>query len=78
MTDEDDSSERPKSGSYCAVIKRDAQTPTRASGNLMQAFDAAPFRGKRIRPTIPVSRTRAAIATGRDELLERAIQAVKN
>lgn len=41
--------ERPKSGSHCAVIKRESDAPTRTPGNLMQAFEAAPFRGKRIR-----------------------------
>jgi hypothetical protein len=30
-----------------------------------------------ILPTVPVSLTRAAIAAGRDEILERGVQAVK-
>jgi C-terminal processing protease CtpA/Prc len=39
--------------------------------------DGAQHHGIGILPTIPASRTRAGIAAGRDELLERAVQAVK-
>jgi C-terminal processing protease CtpA/Prc len=39
--------------------------------------DGAQHHGVGILPTIPVSRTRAGIAAGRDEMLERAIQAVR-
>jgi len=39
--------------------------------------DGSRHHGVGISPTIPVSRTRAGIASGRDEMLERAIQAVK-
>jgi hypothetical protein len=40
-------------------------------------YDGPLHHGIGILPTIPVSRTRAGIAAGRDEQLERAIQAVK-
>jgi C-terminal processing protease CtpA/Prc len=39
--------------------------------------DESQHHGIGIRPTIPVERTRAGVAAGRDEFLERAIQAVK-
>jgi C-terminal processing protease CtpA/Prc len=39
--------------------------------------DGSRHHGVGVIPTIPVSRTRAGIAAGRDEMLERAIQAVK-
>jgi len=39
--------------------------------------DGSQHHGVGIQPTIPVSRTRAGIAAGRDEMLERAIKAVK-
>jgi Peptidase family S41 len=39
--------------------------------------DGSQHHGVGIHPTIPVSRTRAGVAAGRDELLERAVQAVK-
>jgi hypothetical protein len=40
--------------------------------------DGSRHHGVGVRPTIPVSRTRAGIIAGRDELLERAVLAVKN
>ncbi len=43
----------------------------------VRQYDGSPLFGNGIRPTIPVSRTRAGIAAGRDEVLERAVQAVK-
>ncbi|MGH9837641.1 MAG: S41 family peptidase, partial [Blastocatellia bacterium] len=39
--------------------------------------DGSQHHGVGIRPTIPVARTRAGVAAGRDELLERALQTVK-
>jgi C-terminal processing protease CtpA/Prc len=39
--------------------------------------DGSQHHGIGILPTIPVRRTRAGVAAGRDELLERAVQAVK-
>lgn len=43
----------------------------------VRQFDGSPLFGAGVRPTIPVSPTRAGIAGGRDEALERAIQAVR-
>ena len=39
----------PRSGKRCAVLGRTAAAPPRGFGNLMQSFDAAPFRGQRVR-----------------------------
>ena len=39
--------------------------------------DGSRHHGIGIQPTVPVSRTVAGIAQGRDELLEKAIEAVK-
>jgi len=39
--------------------------------------DSAQHHGVGILPTVPVARTRAAIAAGRDEFLERALEVVK-
>src|SRR5262245_28107954 len=41
--------ERPRSGKRCARISRDAKEGTPGAGNLMQSFDAAAYRGKRVR-----------------------------
>jgi hypothetical protein len=38
--------------------------------------DGSQHHGIGVRPTVPVARTRAALAAGRDELLERAVQVV--
>jgi hypothetical protein len=38
-----------KDGKRCAVVGRDAKGKAEAFGNLMQCFDAAEFRGKRVR-----------------------------
>lgn len=40
--------------------------------------DGAQHHGVGILPTIPVARTRAGVAEGRDEVLERAVEAVRN
>jgi hypothetical protein len=40
-------------------------------------FDSSPLLGVGITPTVPVSRTIAGIATGKDEILERAIGVVR-
>ena len=47
------------------------------TGMKVLKHDGSQHHGIGILPTIPVSRTRAGIAAGRDEQLERAIQAVK-
>lgn len=39
--------------------------------------DGSPHHGVGILPTIPVARTRAGVAAGRDEVLERAVDAVR-
>jgi C-terminal processing protease CtpA/Prc len=44
LTDED-----PKSGKRCAVISREDGEVTSGPGKLMQSFDAAAYRGKRVR-----------------------------
>jgi C-terminal processing protease CtpA/Prc len=41
--------EQPKSGKRCARISRDAKEDAAGFGNLMQSFDAAAYRGKRVR-----------------------------
>src|SRR5262249_31956387 len=48
------------------------------TGMKVLKHDGSPHHGVGIQPTIPVTRTRAAVAAGRDELLERAVQSVKN
>lgn len=47
------------------------------TGMKVLKHDGSQHHGVGIRPTIPASRTLAGAAAGRDELLERAIQAVK-
>ena len=47
------------------------------TGMKVLKHDGSQHHGIGIRPTIPVSRTRAGVAAGRDELLERAVEAVK-
>jgi C-terminal processing protease CtpA/Prc len=42
--------DRPKQGRWCARLSRDVATgPSQSFGNLLQGFDAAPYRGQRIR-----------------------------
>src|SRR5262245_26285470 len=48
------------------------------TGMKVLKHDGSQHHGIGIRPTIPVSRTRGGVAAGRDELLERAVQTVKN
>jgi C-terminal processing protease CtpA/Prc len=48
------------------------------TGMKVLKHDGSQHHGVGIVPTIPVSRTRAGVAAGRDEFLERAIAAVKN
>jgi C-terminal processing protease CtpA/Prc len=48
------------------------------TGMKVLKHDGSQHHGIGIRPTIPLTRTRAGVAAGRDELLERAVQAVKN
>ena len=48
------------------------------TGMKVLKHDGSQHHGIGILPTIPVSRTRAGVAAGRDELLERAVQAVRN
>src|SRR5262245_47115508 len=40
--------EQPRSGKRCARISRDAKEKTPGFGNLVQQFDAAAYRGKRV------------------------------
>jgi C-terminal processing protease CtpA/Prc len=47
------------------------------TGMKVLKHDGSQHHGIGILPTIPVARTRAGVAAGRDELLERAIQAVR-
>jgi C-terminal processing protease CtpA/Prc len=46
------------------------------TGMRVLKHDGSQHHGVGIRPTMPVQRTRAAVAAGRDELLERAIEVV--
>jgi len=46
------------------------------SAEKVRNYDGSPLFGVGIRPTVPVSPTLAGIAAGKDEVLERAIQAV--
>jgi len=48
------------------------------TGMKVLKHDGSRHHGVGINPTIPVSRTRAGVAAGRDEFLERAISAVKD
>src|SRR5437588_6042695 len=41
--------ENPKSGKRCVLIFREAKGEAKGFGNLMQSFDAAAYRGKRVR-----------------------------
>ncbi|MHC4470261.1 MAG: S41 family peptidase [Planctomycetota bacterium] len=47
------------------------------TGMKVLKHDGSRHHGVGILPTIPVSRTRAGVAAGRDELLERALEAVR-
>ncbi|HTX36975.1 MAG TPA: S41 family peptidase [Bryobacteraceae bacterium] len=47
------------------------------TGERVRQYDGSPLFGAGIRPTIPVAPTRAGIAAGRDEVLQRALEAVK-
>ena len=47
------------------------------TGMKVLKHDGSRHHGIGIQPTVPVSRTVAGIAQGRDELLEKAIEAVK-
>src|SRR6267142_4944005 len=56
------SDERPKNGKRCVLLVRDGKDNPKGFGNLMQSFDATPYRGKRVR-------LRAAVrADGRAQL----------
>jgi C-terminal processing protease CtpA/Prc len=48
------------------------------TGMKVLKHDGSQHHGVGIVPTVPVSRTRAGVAAGRDEFLERAVGAVKN
>jgi hypothetical protein len=41
--------QNPKTGRFCAVLSHTSQTPPSIFGNLMQSFDAIPYRGKTVR-----------------------------
>jgi hypothetical protein len=44
----------------------------------VEKHDGSPHHGVGILPTDPASRTRAGVEQGRDELLERAIETVRD
>jgi C-terminal processing protease CtpA/Prc len=46
------------------------------SGQRVLKHDGSPFHGVGVKPTIPAARTLRGIAAGRDEMVERAIEAV--
>lgn len=50
----------------------------RFSGMLVTKHGGARFEGVGILPTVPVERTYAGIAAGRDEFLEKAIEVVSH
>jgi len=47
------------------------------TGMKVLKHDGSQHHGIGILPTVPVSRTRAGVAAGRDELLERALELLK-
>jgi C-terminal processing protease CtpA/Prc len=47
------------------------------TGHLTTRLDGTRFHGVGVRPTVPVRRTVAAIAEGRDEVLEKALELVR-
>ena len=47
------------------------------TGMKVLKHDGSQHHGVGIQPTIPVSRTRAGIAAGRDEMIERAVEVLK-
>ena len=47
------------------------------TGMKVLKHDGSQHHGVGIHPTVPVSPTRAGIAAGRDEMLERAVEVVK-
>ena len=51
--------------------------PTSWTGMKVLKHDGSRHHGIGIQPTVPVSRTVAGVAQGRDELLEKAVEAVK-
>jgi len=64
------SEDHPKEGKRCALLSREAVARTAAFGNLMQSFDAAPYRGRRIRLRAAV-RTEVTGAGNRAQLWVR-------
>lgn len=63
--------ERPESGKRCALLSRDKEATGEAQsafGNLMQSFDAAPYRGKRVRFRAAVRLDAAPDSSGRAQL----------
>lgn len=47
------------------------------TGMKVLKHDGSQHHGVGIKPTIPVARTRAGVAAGRDEILERGVRAVE-
>jgi C-terminal processing protease CtpA/Prc len=47
------------------------------TGTKVLKHDGSRLHGVGIRPTVPVTQSRAAIAAGRDEFLEKALEIVK-
>ena len=68
---------KPKSGRYCALVKREATTFTQAPGSAWQRLDATPYRGKRIRYRAAV-RTVVAGFNSRAQLWLRADRPIRS
>jgi C-terminal processing protease CtpA/Prc len=47
------------------------------TGMKVLKYDGTQMHGIGIRPTVPASRTRAGVAAGKDEMLERALELVR-
>lgn len=63
--------DKPKSGKYCAIISAKSDANLDASfGNLMQQFDAAPYRGKMVRFRAAI-RTQTTLGMGKAQLWMR-------
>jgi len=64
------SEDRPQEGKRCVLLSREAADRAAGFGNLMQSFDATPYRGRRIRLLAAV-RTEVAGAGNRAQLWVR-------
>jgi Peptidase family S41 len=66
--------DQPKSGKRCAVLSKDRDAGPAGFGNLMQGFDATPYRGRRVRFKAAV-RVEGAGPLGRGQLWLRVDRA---